>query len=89
MSSRAKVVSPAWADRVQVNLGPVLPSFRFPTGAPLGAEISLGKTSAVSYDELVQRYALLAPVAPPHRRPPLTPRQLADTPRPKLLAGFG
>jgi hypothetical protein len=43
-----------------VDLGPFLPSFRYPAGGRLGAHIQLGKTSATSYDELVQRYAHIA-----------------------------
>jgi hypothetical protein len=43
-----------------MSLGPVLPSFRYPTGHLVGADIVLGKTHLTSYDALVQRYAFIA-----------------------------
>ncbi len=46
-----------WA---RVDLGPFLPSFRYPSPSFVGADIELGKTSLTSYDQLVQRYAFIA-----------------------------
>jgi predicted phosphodiesterase len=60
LATHEATVRPTVNGWAMVDLGPFLPSFRYPTGGPLGAEIELGKTSATSYDELVQRYALLA-----------------------------
>jgi hypothetical protein len=60
VATHEAVISPDLDGWVEIDLGPVLPSFRYPTDARLGADIALGKTSAVSYDELVQRYVLLS-----------------------------
>ena len=43
-----------------LDLGPYLPNLRYPTGAPVGARIDLGKTTADSYPALIQRYAFIA-----------------------------
>jgi hypothetical protein len=42
------------------DLGPYLPDFRHPSGARVGAEVDVGKTTAEDYDLLVQRYAVIA-----------------------------
>jgi hypothetical protein len=60
LATHEAVVRPTMDGWAMLDLGPFLPSFRYPTGGPLGADIELGKTSATSYDELVQRYAFLA-----------------------------
>jgi hypothetical protein len=43
-----------------LDLGPYLPNLRYPTGGPVGARIDLGKTTADSYTELIQRYGFIA-----------------------------
>lgn len=54
------VVTPRVDGYATFDLGPFLPSFRYPTDAVLGARVDLGKTTAASYDELLQRYAFIA-----------------------------
>ena len=54
------VVSPSLDGWATVDLGPYLPSFRYPTGGTVGARIDLGKTTADSYSALIQRYAFIA-----------------------------
>ena len=60
LATHEAVVRPTVDGWAVVDLGPFLPSFRYPAGGVLGARIELGKTSATSYDELVQRYAVIA-----------------------------
>ncbi len=60
LATHEAVVRPTLDGWAMIDLGPYLPSFRYPAGGRLGADIELGKTSATSYDELVQRYAFLA-----------------------------
>jgi hypothetical protein len=43
-----------------LDLGPYLPNLRYPTGARVGAQIDLGKTTSDSYPALIQRYAFIA-----------------------------
>jgi len=43
-----------------LDLGPFLPSLRYPSGSRVGAEITLGRTPLTSYEELGQRYAFIA-----------------------------
>ncbi len=43
-----------------LDLGPYLPSVRYPSGGRIGAQIELGKTTADSYSALIERYAFLA-----------------------------
>lgn len=54
------VVTPSADGYATFDLGPFLPSFRYPTGATLGARVDLGHTTAASYDDLLQRYAFIA-----------------------------
>ena len=54
------VVSPSLDGFATLDLGPYLPNLRYPTGSRLGAAIDLGKTTAVSYPALLQRYAFIA-----------------------------
>ena len=60
LATHETVVRPTVDGWAHVDLGPFLPSFRYPSGNRLGARLELGKTSATSYDELVKRYAFLA-----------------------------
>jgi hypothetical protein len=60
LASHEAVIRPSFDGWVEVSLGPFLPSFRYPTGSRLGAEIELGKTSLTSYEALVRRYASIA-----------------------------
>jgi hypothetical protein len=60
LATHEAVVRPTVDGWAVIDLGPFLPSFRYPAGGQLGAHLQLGKTSATSYDELVQRYAFLA-----------------------------
>ena len=66
-SSRTTVVAgheaeirPTFDGWARIDLGPVLPSLRYPSGGSIGADITLGRTSLSSYEELVDRYAFLA-----------------------------
>ena len=54
------VVRPSLDGYATVDLGPYLPSFRYPSGSTVGARIDLGKTTADSYSALIQRYAFIA-----------------------------
>ncbi|UDY24191.1 metallophosphoesterase [Nocardioides sp. Kera G14] len=49
--------------QVTVHTGPVLPDVRIPSGAPIAVEVTLGKTTTSSMEELVDRYAYLASAA--------------------------
>jgi predicted phosphodiesterase len=60
LASHEAVIQPSVDGWAEVSLGPFLPSFRYPSGSRLGADIELGKTSLTSYEELVRRYAFLA-----------------------------
>src|SRR3954470_17697735 len=60
LASHDAVIRPSLDGWAEVGLGPFLPSFRYPTGNPVGARVELGKTTLTSYDELVRRYAFLA-----------------------------
>lgn len=53
------VVSPTFDGYATLDLGPYLPSLRYPTDRRLGAHIDFGKTTLTSYEALVERYALL------------------------------
>ncbi len=53
------VVSPTFDGYATLDLGPYLPNLRYPTDRWLGARIDLGKTTLTSYEDLVDRYALL------------------------------
>jgi hypothetical protein len=53
-------VQPTFSRTVVVHTGPVLPDVRIPSHAPIGLDVTLGKTDASSLNELVQRYAYLA-----------------------------
>jgi predicted phosphodiesterase len=59
VASHDAVVSPTLDGYATLNLGPFLPNLRLPTNYPLGAQIDLGKTTVLSYDELVSRYAFI------------------------------
>jgi hypothetical protein len=54
------VVSPSLDGWATLDLGPYLPNLRYPSGSRLGAHIDLGKTTAGSYQVLIQRYAFIA-----------------------------
>ncbi|HET6560500.1 MAG TPA: metallophosphoesterase [Marmoricola sp.] len=60
IASHEAKIEPTFDGWAEVSLGPFLPSFRYPTGSRVGADIVLGKTSLTSYEELVRRYAFLA-----------------------------
>ena len=57
LASHDAVVRPTLDRHVVVRTGPVLPDLRIDSGAPLGVDITLGKTDARSTPELVDRYA--------------------------------
>ncbi len=42
------------------DLGPYLPDFRHPSTSRVGVRVDVGKTTAVDYDTIVQRYAVIA-----------------------------
>lgn len=54
------VVRPSLDGYATVDLGPYLPSLRYPTGGRIGADIDLGRTTAGSYTALIRRYGFLA-----------------------------
>lgn len=59
LASHQAIVRPTVDGWVRLDLGPLLPSLRYPTDV-LGADIDLGKTPVGTFDELLQRYAFLA-----------------------------
>ena len=60
IASHEALVRPSFDGWASVDLGPFLPSFRYPSPSRVGASIEMGKTSLTSYDALVQRYAFIA-----------------------------
>lgn len=52
-------VSPSFDGFVTLDLGPFVPKLRYPSGHRLGAEIRLGKTNLLSYDAMIERYAVI------------------------------
>lgn len=64
VASHDTVISPTFDGWVVVRTGPVLPDVRVDSGEvlglPLGVDVALGKTTAASTAELVERYALIA-----------------------------
>ena len=54
------VVRPSLDGYATVDLGPYLPSLRYPSGGRFGARVDLGTTTVGSYTELIQRYAFIA-----------------------------
>jgi len=59
LASHDSVVRPTLDGWVAVSTGPLLPDVRIDSGSPLGVDVSLGKTTAQSPEELVQRYAFI------------------------------
>ncbi len=53
------VVSPTFDGWATLDLGPYLPSLRYPAGRRLGAHIDLGSTHLSSYEALISRYAAI------------------------------
>ncbi|MDP3967218.1 MAG: metallophosphoesterase [Nocardioides sp.] len=53
-------VRPTLDQHATIELGPYLPALRYPVDARVGAHLVLGRTTAQSYDELIERYALIA-----------------------------
>ncbi len=60
LAGHEAVVRPSLDGWAVLDLGPFLPSVRYPTSSPVGARIELGRTPLTSYDELLQRYAFIA-----------------------------
>jgi predicted phosphodiesterase len=60
VASHDAVVRPTVDGLVTVRTGPVLPDLRLDSGRRLGVEVTLGKTTAKTTGELVDRYALIA-----------------------------
>jgi len=60
LASHDSVVRPTLDGWVVVSTGPVLPDVRIDSGTPLGVDVSLGKTTADSPQQLVRRYAFIA-----------------------------
>lgn len=54
------MVSPDLSGKAVLHVGPVFPDVRLDADGLVGVDIQLGKTDAVSTDELAQRYAYLA-----------------------------
>jgi hypothetical protein len=53
------VVSPTFDGYATLDLGPYVPSLRYPSGRSMGANIDLGKTTLTSYEALIERYATI------------------------------
>lgn len=53
-------VRPTLDRHATIELGPYLPALRYPLDSRIGAHLVLGRTTAQSYDELIERYALIA-----------------------------
>lgn len=53
-------VTPRYGGDAVLHMGPYLPDVRLESPGPLGARIDVGKTTATSAEEIVQRYAVLA-----------------------------
>lgn len=53
-------VRPTLDGHASIELGPYLPGLRYPLDGTVGAELVLGRTTAESYDELIERYAVIA-----------------------------
>ncbi|MBO9521751.1 MAG: metallophosphoesterase family protein [Nocardioidaceae bacterium] len=60
VAGHESVVSPTFDGEVRLETGPYLPDLRMPSNGRVGVRIAIGKTTAQSTDELVQRYALIA-----------------------------
>jgi hypothetical protein len=60
LASHDATVSPTVDGWATVDLGAYLPNVRYPTGHTLGVDIVIGKTNVDSYDQLLERYALIA-----------------------------
>ena len=60
LASHDAKVQPTLGGYVVLHTGPVLPDVRLDSGAPIGLDVTLGKTNAASTGELVQRYAYIA-----------------------------
>ncbi|MGZ5403787.1 MAG: metallophosphoesterase [Nocardioides sp.] len=60
VASHDTVISPTTDGWVVVRTGPVLPDLRVDSGRVLGVDVALGKTTATTTAELVERYALIA-----------------------------
>jgi len=60
IASHDATISPAADGYATLDLGAFLPNLRYPAGARIGVSIELGKTNVANYDELVQRYAVIA-----------------------------
>ena len=60
LAGHEAVVRPSLDGWAVLDLGPFLPSLRYPTDGPVGARIELGRTPLASYEELIQRYAFIA-----------------------------
>jgi predicted phosphodiesterase len=60
VAGHESVVHPTFDHEVRLETGPYLPDLRMPSKGRIGVRISVGKTTAESTDELIQRYALIA-----------------------------
>ena len=60
LASHDGTVRPNLSGEAVLRTGPVLPDVRVPSSGVIGVDIRLGKSDAVSTDELAQRYALIA-----------------------------
>jgi predicted phosphodiesterase len=60
LASHDAVLRPDLGGKVVLRTGPVLPDVRIDSGSRVGVEVTLGKTTADSTEDLVERYALIA-----------------------------
>ena len=60
IASHDTTVRPTLDGRVTIRTGPVLPDLRLDSGGTLGVDLTLGKTTATTTAELVDRYAFIA-----------------------------
>jgi len=57
LASHDAKIQPTLSGYVVLHTGPVLPDVRLDSGAPIGLDVTLGKTTAASTGELVQLFA--------------------------------
>jgi hypothetical protein len=59
VAGHAADVSPTFDGYATLDLGPYVPSLRYPSGRRLGVHIDVGPTHLTSYEDLIRRYAAI------------------------------
>lgn len=60
LAGHETTVQPTLDGSVTIELGPYLPGLRYPLDGTVGAQLLLGRTTAQNYDDLIERYAIIA-----------------------------